>query len=301
MSGAGSASLAWAPETDYLLGVGDTPTYRDFGANETVETSELSRNLLEIYAPDDPETQSFLARNLGGQLDVSFIMRDDQFHRLIFADGFTGFTSGPAPSAEVYAGVDTIDATTERQFMGWAPATASVAYSGSTEAVRVTLSGAYGTEKKNTSLTPGTIESGSDEVPGHGASLSFAGTPVEKLQSATLNFEGLSRLHRGPQQEPVDAVVGNVSTSVDIQSIYQDPTHYERILGSAGASTMEESVDEVAAELAFDVEGSTVASYQFQAAPDTYDWVDLVNPDNDLNESINYLGRSVTGSDPTTA
>lgn len=299
MSGAGSANLAWAPETNYLSGVGDSPTYRDFGANETVDASELSRNLLEIYAPDDPETQSFLAQNLGGQLDVSFIMRDDEFHRLIFTDGFTGFTSGLANSAEVYAGVDTAQGTTERQFKGWAPATASITYNGPTETVRVTLSGAYGTEEKNTSLTPGVIESGSDEVPGHGASLSFAETPVKKLQSATLSFEGLSRLQRGPQQEPVDAVVGNVSTSVDMQSIYEDSSHYEYILGSAGTSTMEKTVDEVAANLEFAVEGTTVASYEFQAAPDTYDWQDLINPDNDLTESITWLGRSVTGSDPS--
>jgi hypothetical protein len=58
MSGAGSANLAWAPETNYLSGVGDNPTYRDFGANETVDTSELSRNLLEIYAPKTPKPQN---------------------------------------------------------------------------------------------------------------------------------------------------------------------------------------------------------------------------------------------------
>ncbi|WP_338844106.1 hypothetical protein WHO98_12185 (plasmid) [Halobacterium salinarum] len=299
MSGAGSASLAWAPETNYLSGVGDSPTYRDFGASETVDASELSRNLLEIYAPDDPETQSFLAQNLGGQLDVSFLMRDDDYHRLIFSDGFTGFASGLAPSAEVYAGVDTAQGTTERQFRGWSPATASISYNGPTETVRVTLSGAYGTEERNQSLTPGVIDAGGDEVPGHGAALSLAGTPVSKLQSATLSFEGLSRLQRGPQQTPVDAVVGNVSTSVEMQSLYEDPRLYERVLGSAGASTIEKTVDEVAASLEFAVEGSTVASYDFQAAPDTYDWQDLVNPDNDLTESITWRGRAVTGSDPT--
>lgn len=301
MTGAGSSTLAWSPEESYLGGVGDNPVYRMPGSNPTVDTSELSRNLLEIYAPGDIEAQEFLAQNLEGQLDLSWILSNDQFHRLIFNDGNTGFTNGLANSVEWYLGVDYIGGTTERQIMGWAPATASIEYSGSTEVVRVTVTGAYGDEKKNTSITPGTIESTSDEVPGHGATLEIDGADVgEKLQSATLSIENIARLQRGTSQKPIEAIAGNVSTTVDMASIYDGPDRYERALGSAGATDVEEEVEEVPATLSFDVAGSEVASYDIaRVAPNTYNWTDLVNNDADLNEDISFMGAGVTGSDPT--
>ncbi|MUV59976.1 hypothetical protein [Halobacterium sp. CBA1126] len=299
MTGAGAASVAWAPETSYLGGTATDPTYREPGSNIQVEDAELSRNLLEIYAPNDPETQALLAQNLEGQLSISWILTNDEFHRLIFNDGNTGFTSGLANSAEVYLGVDYSSATTERQLKGWAPASVQIQYNGPTETVRVTVTGAYGDEVKNTSLTAGTISKTGDEVPGHGASLTINGVAMTKLQSATLSFENISRLQLGPSQKPVDAVTGNVSTSVDITSIYDGPEQYSLALGSSGATSVQQDVGEVSASLTFDVAGSEVASYDIAGvAPDTYNWQDLVNPDNDLQESVNFLGHSVTGSDP---
>jgi len=305
MTGAGAASaVAWAPEQSYLGGTGTSPTYREPGANIQVNTAELNRNLLTIYAPDDPEAQDFLAQNLEGQLDVSFVLENDQFHRLLFNDGFTGFTSGLANSAEWYLGVDYVgsggQATTERQIKGWAPATASIEYRGSTEAVRVTLSGAYGDEETNTAITPGTVSRTEDEVPGHGSSLSLAGSGVTRLQSATLQFEGISRLRRAASQTPIDAVAGNVQTSVNLTAFYDGPELYERALGTAGATTTQTSVDAVAGTLSFDVAGSEVASYDLATIkPDSYAWEDLVNPDADLSETVALNATGVTGSDPT--
>lgn len=301
MPGAGSATVAWAPETSYLGGTASTPTYRVPGTNVQVQTAELSRNLLAILAPGDVETQEWLAQQLGGQLAVSFILKNDEFHRLLFNDGNTGFASGLANSAEWYLGTDFIGGTTERQIKGWVPASASVQYSGSTEAVRVTMSGPYGDEVKNTSITPGTISDAGDEVPGHGASLSIDGSALDdRLQSATISFEGISRLQRGAKQKPIEAVAGNVTESVSIESIYDGPEQYERVLGSAGASSIEADVAEVPGSVDFSAGGTTIASYDFSSvAPATYSWNDLVNNDADLTESIEYNATGVTASDPT--
>lgn len=301
MPGAGSATVAWAPETSYLGGTASTPTYRVPGANVQVQTAELNRNLLAILAPGDVETQEWLAQQLEGQLAVSFILKNDEFHRLVFNDGNTGFTSGLANSAEWYLGVDYIGGTTERQLKGWAPASASIQYSGSTEAVRVTMSGPYGDEVKNTSITPGTISDAGDEVPGHGASLSVDGSALDdRLQSATISFEGISRLQRGANQKPIEAVAGNVTESVSIESIYDGGEQYERVLGSAGASSIEADVAEVPGSVDFSAGGTTIASYDFSSvAPTTYSWNDLVNNDADLTESVEYNATGVTASDPT--
>jgi hypothetical protein len=302
MPGAGAGEISWAPESSYNGGVGGTPTYYGFGANTQVQTAELNRNLLRIVAPGNVEAQEFLATRLEGQLDVSFVLETDEFHRLVFNDAFTGFTSGLVNSAEVYLGVNYIGGTTERQITGWAPATCSVEYQGSTETVRVTLSGPYASEEKNTSITNGSSATTSgSEVPGHGASLSIAGSGVgDRLQSATLQFEQISRLITGASQTAIDAVAGDVQQSIEMSKVYNGPDLYERALGSAGSSTIQDQVDEVSGTLTFSAGGGTVADYSFtKVAPETYNWVDLINNEADLNEEINFRATGVTASDPT--
>jgi len=301
MTGAGSGSIAWAPETSYLGGTAADPTYRVPGTNVQTNTAELSRNLLAILAPGDVEAQEFLAQNLGGQLDISFILKNDDYHRLVFTDNYTAWTSGLANSAEWYLGVDTATGTTERQVKGWAPATATAEYTGSTETVRVTLTGAYGDEEFNTELTPGTVQDPGDEVPGFGTTLSIAGSDVgQRLQSATISMENIARLQTGASQKPIEAVQGNVQTSVDMSAIYRGPELYERALGSAGATEVEEDVENVTGTIDFSANGSTVADYTLDTvAPESYDWQDLINNEADLNESINFRAAGVTGSDPT--
>jgi len=302
-SGAGSATVAWAPEQSYLGGTGTSPTYRLPGTNVTVQDAELSRNLLQILAPTDVEAQNYLAQQLEGALGLQWTLTNDEYHRLLFNDSFTGFTSGLANSAEWYLGVDYVGGTTERQIKGWAPATCNVEYSGTTEMVTVTMTGAYGDEEKNTSITPGTIAdtSAGNEVPGHGASVSLASTSLDEyLQNATLQFENISRLIRGAKQKPVEAVAGNVQASADINVIYDGPDLYERILGSAGVSTIQETVDSVTGSLTFSAAGTERASYDFSTVkPDTYNWQDLVNNDAELQEAVSLLATGTTGSDPT--
>lgn len=302
MPGAGSSTVAWTPETNgYLGGPSGTPTYYLPGTNVQTNTAELSRNLLEILAPGDVEAQEFLAQQLEGQLDISFVLKNDQFHRLVFNDSFTGFTSGLANSAIWYLGVDYASGVTERQIEGWAPATATIEYTGPDSPVRVTLSGAYGDESENTSITPGSLDDPGDEVAGHGTTFTLNGTSYgDRLQSATLSFEGISRLIQGASQKPIEAVAGNVTENVEIEHTYNGPDFYKLALGGTTASTVQESMESASASLGFSANGSTQADYSFTTVkPDTYGWSDLVNNDADLKDSVTLLATGVTASDPT--
>lgn len=300
MSGAGAATVAWAPEESYRGGTGTSPTYREPGAGIRVQQAELSRNLLAILAPDDPEAQDFLATQLDGQLGVSFILTNDEYHRLVFNDGFTGFTSGTVNSAEWYLGADFLGGTTERQIKGWAPATMEAVYNGTTDAVRVTLTGAYADETQNTSITPGSVQRAGDEVPGHGASLSINGTDITKLQTATVSLSQISRLQRGADPKPLDAVQGNVQESVQMGAIYEGPERYKLALGGPTANSVEKQIDSVTATASFSVGGTTVADYSFATTkPESYNWEDLANNDADLQESVNFRATGITASDPT--
>jgi hypothetical protein len=305
MVGAGSAApVCWAPEQDYLGGTGSNPTYREPGANPRVNPAELSRNLLEIMAPDDPEAQKFLAQQFEGQLDISWILRTDDYHRLLpLTDSYDAFITGTAPSFEWYLGVNYGaggQATTERQIKGWAPVTLTVDYSGTTDAVRVTASGPFGDEEYNTDITPGTVQRAGDEVPGHGATLSVNSTEITRLSSATITLENLTRFVRGPDPKPLDVVVGNVSETIDMSATYDGPERYQLALGGPSADSVEPQVESVPASLSFDVAGTEVASYDFGATkPDTYSWEDLANNDANLAESVNFRARDIAVSDPT--
>lgn len=301
MPGAGSATVAWVPEDSYLGGT-TSPTYRVPGQNVRVNTAELNRNLLALVLPDEVEANDYIAQNFEGQLDVQFVMFDDEFHRLVFNDGFTGFTNGLVNSAEWYLGADYIGGTTERQIQGWVPATATINYNGTTELVTVTLSGPYGDEVKNTSITPGTIsDSKGNEVPGHGAELQIDGSRVTKLQSATINLDGISRLQFDSNTpKPTEAVAGNVSETVELAATYEGPTLYEYALGSASATDIEDFIASHPATVTFDHDGTTIADYSFGTTkPNNYDWTDLVNNDADLNENVTFNATGITASDPT--
>jgi len=302
MSGAGSATVAWAAETSYLGGVSGTPTYRVPGQNVQIQTAELNRNLLDLVLPDEVEPNDYLAQQFRGQLGIQFVLFDDEFHRLVFNDSNTGFTSGTVNSAEWYLGVDHLNGTAERQIKGWVPATCNINYNGTTEAVTVRLTGPYSFEDYNTSLTPGPInDSTGNEVPGHGAEFDVDGMRIAKLTSGTINLSGISRLIPDSNDpKPVEAVAGDVSESIDLTAIFDGSDLLEYALGSSGATSVEDFVDGVSASVTFDRDGTNIATYDFSIVkPNTYNWQDLVNAGADLSEVVTLNATGITASDPT--
>lgn len=304
MPGAGAATLAFAEETSYNGGVGGTPTYYLPGTNPVVETAELGRNLQRIQVPGNVEDDDAIAQRVDGQCGVSFIPTSDDYHRLVFNDSYTGFTSGRPQSAEWYLGTDLLSGSTvERQVQGWIPQTAAINYNGATESVRASIAGPYAEEDKNTSITPGTINNDStgNEVPGHGATLKFGGTKVSKLQSATIQIQDISRRHFG-SVDPIatDAAMGNVNESVSMTGVFEGATWLEYAYGSSGASSVEDFVDSISCTLTLDHDGSTIADYTFDAVkPRNYNWQDLINNDADLTEPVEWWATGITASDPT--
>jgi len=303
MPGAGSSTVAFVPESSYNTTPG-SPTYYLPGTNIQVETAEIDRNLLRLSLPGNVEDDDAIAQRLDGQLSVSFVAQNDDFHRILFNDSNTGFTSGRSASAEWYLGVDLLDGSTvERQIQGWSPTSAEITYSGSTEAVRVTMTGFYAEEDTNTSITPGSITNNStgNEVPGHGAKLEFDSTTVSKLESATVRFESISRpLFDSTDPIATDAVTGDVQETVNMTGVFEGSTYLEYAYGSSGASTIEDFVSSISSTLTLDHDGSTIADYSFtDAKPRTYNWESLVDNSADLSEPVEWWATGVTASDPT--
>lgn len=303
-AGAGAASVAWTPESDYLGGPTGSPTYYLPGANVQTQDIEIERNLATIRVPDDVEAKDWVAQNFDGALGIQFVLTDDNFHRLVFNSSFTGFTSGAVNSAEWYLGADlSSGSTVERQVKGWAPGQATINYSGTTELTTATLTGPYGDEEKNTSLTPGSLvdNTGGDEVPGHGAELQVNGSRITKLTDATITFSDISRLIPDSNTlKPVDAVAGPVQQSVSLSAIYDGSDLYELALGGSAATSVQDFVDAASFTATFDRDGTTIADFTFDTVkPTNYNWSDLVTGEPALGEEIEFNATSVTASDPT--
>jgi hypothetical protein len=303
MPGAGSSTVAFVPESSYNTTPG-SPTYYNPGTNVEFQDISLERNLTRLKLPGSVEDDDAIAQRLDGGLAVSFVPTSDDFHRIVFNDSNTGFTSGNAASAEWYLAVEQPDGTVdERQIQGWAPTSMEVSYNGSTENTRVTLTGFYAEEDTNASVTPGSITNNStgDEVPGHGAEFKFDSTKVSKLNSATLSLEGISRPQFGSTDPIVQAAVtGDINQSATFSGTWEGSTWLEYALGSSGASSVEDFVNSVSSTITLDHDGSTIADYSFtNAKPRNYNWTDLVNPEADLADDVEWWASSITASDPT--
>lgn len=304
-AGAGAANpVVWSPETDFLAGTATDNTYYEVGTNPAVNTGELTNDLLKIVAPDDPEAQRQLAGQLEGQLSVSFILHNDEHHRLFAGSGATGFGSGDVTTAEWYLSFENQNGTVkERQIKGWAPATYTVEYNGG-DPVRVTLDGPYADEELNDTQTPTEADtvSTTDEVPFHGISFNVDGLSVDLLQSLRLEVQNITRLIPGATRTYAGVERGAVETTLDHTAVYHSssPGRTELAYGSAGATSPEDFVGGVPATLGFDGQGGTVATYDLAGAtPESVEWSDLVNPDESITQPVTYQVNTFEWSDPT--
>lgn len=299
MTGAGSASLAFAKESSFGSLPAD-PTYYLPGRNPVVQNLSLQNQLARMRTPDNAEAVDSLAGNLEGAIAVSYAMSADTHEHvqdIVFNDGGTGFDgAGHATTSRWYLGVDYMDsvsttATAERVLKSTIPLEYQLQYQQGTNTVQETLTMGYADEEKNTAITPGSITGPTDgnDVPFHGTSLTVDGATVEKLQSAQLSFSNLSRFHRDASRTAVDAVCGPVETSLDMAAIYSTNDYLEAAYGGDGATSPQDQLASVAGELEFDVDGTSVATYTLpKLKPDSYEWADLIAGDTDLTDPVTY-------------
>lgn len=300
MTGAGSGSLAFVVEDSFDTLPG-TPQYYEFGRNVTVSELELANALQRTRAVGEVESVESIAQQLEGAFAVEAVVSNDvhdEVHNLIFNDAGTGFTPGAAPSGRVYAGLDYLSGTAERELQACIPLEYSVTYEEGS-LVRYSLSMAYADEALNTSITPSSVTTVSEgsSVPYHGASLTIDSTAQgEYLQSATLSITGVSRFRRGAQRAPVDAVVGPCETSFDTSAIITGTDELELAYGAASSTAPQDTVGGVSAALDIATAGGTpVATYAMEnATPNSHAWADLVTADTDTTESISWQVNGVS-------
>ncbi|WP_135807360.1 hypothetical protein [Halorussus marinus] len=298
MTGAGSASLAFAKEETFADTLVDSdtdgnPEYYKFGRNPTLTELELANTLQRMREGDKVESVDSVAQNLEGAVSVEATVSADvhaDVHDLVFNDGGTGFTSGRAASGRIYAGVDYLTGTAERELIGCIPLEYSVSYEQG-GMVTYSLSMAYADENLATSITPSNITGPSDggDVPFHGFTLTVDGATVAKLQSAELSISDIARYQWGADRNPVDAVIATPTTSLTVDAIFTGPDRTEIAYGAADATSPQDSLTSVSGSADLSAAGSSVTTYNLpKLKPDTHSWNDLITGDADASEDTEF-------------
>jgi hypothetical protein len=300
MTGAGSGSLAFAPEDSFDTLPG-TPSYYEFGRNTTVTELNLQNTLQRTRAVGQTESVESIAQRLEGAFAVEAVASADvhsNVHDIIFNDGGTGFTTGAAASARVYPGVDYLSGTAERELQACIPLEYSVTYEEG-GLVRYALTMAYADEGLNTSLTPSSVTTVSEgtSAPFHGVGLTIdSAAQGQYLQNTTLSITGISRFRRGAQRAPVDAVAGPCNATLETTAIITGTDELELAYGAADATAPQDEVGGVSASLDIaTASGTNIATYNMSGVtPNTHAWGDLISADNDTTDEIGWQVNGVS-------
>ncbi|WP_254768233.1 phage tail tube protein [Salinilacihabitans rarus] len=294
MTGAGSATVAYALEQTYGGSLVDedsdgTPEWYQPGVDVTVGDLSVENALERIRQPDDPTPAGSREGNFEGAASVSFTLTDDNFHDLVFADGGTALPSSPmaAPSSTWYFGVDHVDGNEARTPTGAIVVDATINYQQGAD-VTVELTMLYGDEPDDvTAPSSITQPSDADVFTWHGADLTVDAVDQTLMQTASLSLSGLARFRRGQSRHPFDAVVGAIEPSLSTDATFTENAQLQAAYG--GATTPQDTIGKVSGSLSFQNGQGTTISYDLTGLqPTSYGWNDLVNPDEDLSEAVEY-------------
>lgn len=307
MSGATIAYLH-EPPGDYLGSPTDT-TYKIPGKNPTVEDLTFENALARMRYPDDPEVIEAVAQTFEGAISISWTQTSPWYLDHVFGDAPTAGGEGSAPytytwdwtdylvdSSRWFFGLEAGSATTEREAKGVVFGNLSYDLSIGDE-VRVSVTGFYGDETKNTSVTPGTLQ-GKDVDPMvfHGGSLSIpSSTELVKPQNATLDITTGVRPQRGLDRKISDAALGAVETNLQLSKIYTGTDQLSLAYGNSSAPSTGDIDGAADGTLKFTTGGQNALTWDLTGVtPDSYGWSELANRDADTLEDIDYVVNKVS-------
>lgn len=310
MTSGGNVRVAYKhePPNDYG-GDPTTSTFRTPGRNGRIDEVDL-RNALVRQRNWNAQVVESLATTLEVGFQLTFELTGDVFwHNHLMAEEPSKAGSGPytydwgpvtagsIPSSRWFIGANLPTGEAERELQG------AVFFDGQVECsigepVRVSLIGGAQTEQKNTSFTPESQPSTNDDpLIFHSGSLSIPDSnQLLRMQSATLNIANGGRFQRGWQREPVAAVVGAPSHTLDLEKILTETDQLELAYG--GSTSPQDQVDgESTGELKFSGPGPNSLTYALSGVtPQNMPWNSVGDADSDLTEAPTMNVDSLTAT-----
>ncbi|NHN40539.1 hypothetical protein G9C85_02655 [Halorubellus sp. JP-L1] len=309
MTGAGSASLAFALEQSFLGDLRDEDSdgntdYYKFGRNPQLDELDLDRQLERLVEDGVVESVDSIAGKVDGAVGVTAVVSKDTFGEVldwVFNDGGTAFTDGLAQTGRIFAGVDYIGGTCERELEGVTPVDFEIAYDDENNTVTYSVSFLYADESNDSTIDPTSITGPTDgnDVPFHGFSLDIDGTTVSKLSTTTLSISNISRYQWGASEIAEEAVMARPESTLDATAIFSGPSRLELAYGGSGSSSPQASMSSVTGTVTLSVGGSDVATFSLpKLKPATYSWSDLIGEADLTDPTTFHVNGGVSVSTP---
>jgi hypothetical protein len=301
VTSAGSARVAYALESDFDT-IPGSPTWYQPGIDVEVSDLSVDQALSRSRQPNDPTPDASREGNWEGAIGVSFTVTDANFHDLVFADSGTDLpvTTARAPSATWYFESELPSGSRNTRVASGAVVTdASINYDQG-EDVTADLTIVYADEREDQVSPTGVVVDQPDEADAyswHGTTFSVNGLSQPLMQSATLSLSGLARFRRGQDRHPFDAVVDAIEPSFETDAIFTERDQLAIAVDDVDNASYEQ-VAQVPGEFALENgQGDTIVYSLSGLQPTTYEWADLVAPDADLSEPIEYHVSDVSATE----
>lgn len=293
MPGAGSGSLAFGKEGEFMNSLQGAPDYWGFGRNPTITDLSLDNQLQRLRAAGAVQSVESVKQNFEGAVNVEAVVSSDvhsDVEDLVFNDGGTGFTNGEPAYGRVFAGIDFIGGVAERALKGCIPVEYTLNYEQG-GMLTYSLNMLYAGEDLNTEITPSSITEASEgtSVPWHGATLTIDSGTVADLQSAALSISEIARFTRGASPTPTGAVNGPCTTTLDATALFNGPTRTELAYGEADATSPQDAMTSVSGSLELADRNGTVSTYDLpNLKPDTASWNDVLSGDTNTTDQTTF-------------
>jgi len=302
MTTAGTASVAFAAEQDFNGSLPSTPNWFQPGVDISVTGPTIDRTQEPVRQPDQATPAAHRPGRFNGSATVEFALAGSahDWEQFVFhgSGGGLPVNGGPAPSFKIFFGTEFLDGTATDFVASGAIVTEfelSVEEDGD---VTVSLTIEFA-RKDDPGLAPAdadiTVPSAEAVFPYHGGSVTAGGVQQANLNSATITVSSLHRLRYGLDQVATGGVVGGVEVEADTEAVYTEQDQLNlATTGTSGGSLVDEAPD-VVVELS-NANGTSKTYTVTGARPDTHEWSSLVDPGDDLVESVTYLAENVTSA-----
>jgi hypothetical protein len=302
MTTAGTATAAFAIEETFNGSLPSTPNWFQPGVDLSVTGPTIDRTQEPVRQPDQATPAAHRPGRFNGSVTVEFSLAGaaNEWEQLVFHGGSNDLplNGGSAPSFKAYFATEFLDGTATDFVASGAIVTEceiSVEEDGD---VTVSLTIEFA-EKADPALAPAdgdiTVPSAEAVYPYHGGSVTACGVQQTNLNSATITISSLHRLRYGLDQIATGGVVGGIEVEVDTEAVYTEQDQLDlATTGTSGGSLVDEAPDVV---IELSNANATSKTYTVNGArPDTHEWSSLVDPGDDLVESVTFLAENVTSA-----
>ncbi len=301
MTTAGTATVAFSPEASFNGALATDTDWFQPGVDISVTGPSIERNQEAKRQPDETTPAAHRPGQLNGEATIEFAMAGDsqRWEEAVFHGSSNNLpqSGGKAPSFHVFFGSQFLDGTdTSITATGGIVTDAELSFEDGGDAV-VSLTMQFA-ETDDTATTPSTGDitqpSASAVYPYHSLSLDVGTVTQTNLNSATLSVNSLHRLRYGLDQVAQAGVVDAIEPEADTDATYTEEDQLTLATSGTGGGSLVDTAD-----LTFELTNTTGTTQTYTvvgARPDSFEWSSLVDPEEDLAESVTYNAQDITTS-----